>query len=103
MAHLEIAFDGLISLFVLVMVWKALVAKELYQSAVFFIAFGLAVAMIWARLSAPGVALAAIQLVLAPATDPALHPMVLMEVAPRRSRCGATGLSAAHGPESRDH
>jgi len=58
MGHLEITFDILISLFVLVMVWKALATKDLYQSAIFFIAFGLAIAMAWARLSAPDVALA---------------------------------------------
>lgn len=51
-------FDLLLGLFILVIAWRALTAPRLYQSALFFIAFGLAMALAWARLAAPDVALA---------------------------------------------
>ncbi len=54
----EHSFDILLSGFILIMVWKALRAEELYQAAVFFVAFGLAMAIAWVRLEAPDVALA---------------------------------------------
>lgn len=54
----EHSFDLLLAGFILIMVWKALRAEELYEAAVYFVAFGLAMAIAWARLEAPDVALA---------------------------------------------
>ncbi len=58
MNPLEHALDTLLCLLLLVLAWKALRAEHLYQSAIFFIAFGLGMALAWVRLAAPDVALA---------------------------------------------
>ncbi|TVP79879.1 MAG: DUF4040 domain-containing protein [Puniceicoccaceae bacterium] len=55
---LELAFDALLCVFLLGLVWQILTVRQLYQAAIFFIAFGLSMALAWARLAAPDVALA---------------------------------------------
>lgn len=52
------SFDILLGLGLLVLAWKILNCKNLFTSIVLFIAFGLLMALIWARLDAPDVALA---------------------------------------------
>lgn len=54
----ELLFDGLLCSFLIGLVWKLLTVRELYQAAIFFIALGLSMAVAWARLAAPDVALA---------------------------------------------
>jgi multisubunit Na+/H+ antiporter MnhB subunit len=54
----ELFFDGLLCCFLIGLVWKVLTVRQLYQAVFFFIAFGLSMAMAWARLAAPDVALA---------------------------------------------
>jgi uncharacterized MnhB-related membrane protein len=50
--------DALLGLLLLVLAGRALTAPRLYQSAILFVAFGLTLALAWARLQAPDVALA---------------------------------------------
>lgn len=51
-------FDGLLALTLPLLAWRALSARDLYQSVVLFIAFGLLMALAWVRLQAPDIALA---------------------------------------------
>jgi energy-converting hydrogenase B subunit D len=54
----ELAFDVLLVLTLVALAWKALAVAEIFQAAVLFIAFGLLMALAWARLAAPDLALA---------------------------------------------
>ncbi len=58
MTTVGILFDLLLATFIVLLAWRALAAAMLYQAAIFFIAFGLAMALAWARMGAPDVALA---------------------------------------------
>ncbi len=51
-------FDGALALGLVVMAWRIVNSPELFKSIVFFVAFGLLMAVAWARLAAPHVALA---------------------------------------------
>lgn len=51
-------FDALLAAVVLTLAWKALSSTDRRRSVIFFIGFGLVLALIWARLKAPDVALA---------------------------------------------
>ncbi|MEO1199571.1 MAG: hydrogenase subunit MbhD domain-containing protein [Pseudomonadota bacterium] len=51
-------FDGLLALALLWVGWRVLASTNLFKGIVFFIAFGLLVALSWVRLEAPDVALA---------------------------------------------
>lgn len=53
-----LAFDLLLAGAVLWSAWRALSAPELGRAVVLFIVFGLLLTLVWARLSAPDVALA---------------------------------------------
>ena len=55
---LGLALDGLLALTLLWLAWRVLASADLFKSIVFFIAFGLVMALIWVRLGAPDVALA---------------------------------------------
>lgn len=55
---LETALDVFLGLLILGLALRALTVTRLYESAIFFIAFGLSMALAWARLAAPDVALA---------------------------------------------
>lgn len=52
------ALDGLLALTLLWLAWRALASPRLFEGIVFFVAFGLVMALIWVRLEAPDVALA---------------------------------------------
>ena len=52
------AFDGVLGLVLLWLAWRALAGPDLFKAIVLFIAFGLLLALAWARLDAPDVALA---------------------------------------------
>ena len=52
------AFDALLVLTLLWLAWRVLMGPDLFKSIVFFIAFGLVMALAWVRLRAPDVALA---------------------------------------------
>jgi uncharacterized MnhB-related membrane protein len=52
------AFDGLLGLGLLWLAWQALACADLFKAIVLFIAFGLLMALAWARLDAPDIALA---------------------------------------------
>lgn len=52
------AFDLLLALALLWSAWRSLATPDLTRAVVMFIVFGLLMAMAWARLSAPDIALA---------------------------------------------
>jgi energy-converting hydrogenase B subunit D len=52
------ALDVALALIVVAIGWRCLSERDLFSAAVTFIAFGLALALVWARLGAPDVALA---------------------------------------------
>ncbi|MFY0665009.1 MAG: MnhB domain-containing protein [Natronospirillum sp.] len=58
MAPTEWLFDGVLGLLVVVLAGAVLYARTLYSSIVLFIAFGLLLAVVWARLGAADLALA---------------------------------------------
>lgn len=58
MAMTEWLFDGVLGLLLLVLAIGSIYAPRLYTGIVLFIAFGLALALAWARLGAPDLALA---------------------------------------------
>lgn len=51
-------FDSLLILAVLWLAWRSLTSTDLFQTVVLFIAFSLLIALIWARLNAPDIAMA---------------------------------------------
>jgi len=53
-----LVLDTLLVLILLWLAWAALASRDLFRGIVLFIAFGLVLAMAWARLGAPDVALA---------------------------------------------
>jgi uncharacterized MnhB-related membrane protein len=55
---LDWALDGLLALLLLWLAWRTLSTRALFRAVVLFIAFGLVLALIWARLYAVDVALA---------------------------------------------
>ncbi|MDQ7043855.1 MAG: DUF4040 domain-containing protein [Sulfurimonas sp.] len=55
---LQILFDVLLSSSLLLLAWKTLTSKNLFQAIVFFITFGLLMALTWGRLGAFDVAMA---------------------------------------------
>ncbi len=52
------AFDLLLGAGVCITAWLALSSRELFRAVVMFIVFGLCMALVWARLQAPDIALA---------------------------------------------
>jgi len=50
--------DALLVMILLWLAWAALSSRDLFRGIVLFIAFGLVLSMVWARLDAPDVALA---------------------------------------------
>ncbi|TVQ95064.1 MAG: DUF4040 domain-containing protein [Chromatiaceae bacterium] len=57
-AVLNLLLDGLLGLLLLWLAWRTLASADLFRAIVLFIAFGLVLAMIWARLDAADIALA---------------------------------------------
>lgn len=55
---IDLLFDGLLAAILLWLAYAALSSRDLFRGIVLFIAFGLVLSMIWARLRAPDVALA---------------------------------------------
>jgi multisubunit Na+/H+ antiporter MnhB subunit len=55
-------FDGLLALLVLALALRMLTVRELFQAVVLFVAFGLALAMVWVRAGAIDIALAEVAL-----------------------------------------
>ncbi len=51
-------FDGVVMLLLLWLAWQVLHTHGAFRAVVLFIAFGLVLAVIWIRLSAPDIALA---------------------------------------------
>jgi multisubunit Na+/H+ antiporter MnhB subunit len=58
MKGIDLWLDALLGLLLLVLAGRTLTAPRLHQSAILFVAFGLMLALAWARLKAPDVALA---------------------------------------------
>lgn len=58
MAVVDWVYDGLLALLVLGLAAGALYSQSLYRAVVFYIALGLVLALVWARLGAPDLALA---------------------------------------------
>lgn len=52
------AFDAILSLMLVWLAWQCLVTPQLFTAVSLFISFSLLVALAWARLSAPDIALA---------------------------------------------
>lgn len=55
---MNLAFDALLALALLWSAWRSLATPELTRAVVMFIVFGLLMALAWARLDAPDIALA---------------------------------------------
>ena len=55
-ANLWILFDLLLAVLVVALGWAAVASADLKRAVVLFIAFGLLLAIIWARLNAPDLA-----------------------------------------------
>jgi multisubunit Na+/H+ antiporter MnhB subunit len=53
-----VALDGLLALAMLGLAWRVMTAPELFEAVVVFITLGLLMAVAWARLAAPDIALA---------------------------------------------
>lgn len=51
-------FDALLALALLIVAWRVVSTPRLFEAVVFFVAFGLLMALCWMRLGAPDVALA---------------------------------------------
>ncbi len=51
-------FDGILSLLIVWVGWRAVNDRDLFRATVSFIAFGLVLALTWFRLAAPDLALA---------------------------------------------
>jgi uncharacterized MnhB-related membrane protein len=58
LSFLDWALDGLLAAVLLWLAWRALSTPALFRAVVLFIAFGLVLALVWARLYAVDVALA---------------------------------------------
>jgi uncharacterized MnhB-related membrane protein len=54
----HLAFDAALVTALVLLAWRTLSAHKLFEAAVLFIAFGLTLALAWARLDAPDLALA---------------------------------------------
>jgi energy-converting hydrogenase B subunit D len=55
---LELLFDAILGLSLIWLAWRVLSAPDLFKAVVLFIVFGLLMALAWARLDAPDIALA---------------------------------------------
>lgn len=55
---IEALLDALIVVTLLSLAWQSLRAQDLFAAVVFFIAYGLVMALAWLRLQAPDIALA---------------------------------------------
>jgi energy-converting hydrogenase B subunit D len=55
---LSLLFDAAVVLALLGLAWQALTSRDLYAGVIFFIAYGLVMALAWVRLQAPDIALA---------------------------------------------
>jgi multisubunit Na+/H+ antiporter MnhB subunit len=53
-----LVLDGLLALSLPVFAWRVLAARDLYRAVILFITFGVVLALAWARLGAPDIALA---------------------------------------------
>ena len=51
-------FDGIFALSLFIVAWQSLTVPDLFRAVQLFIVFGILMALIWARLLAPDVALA---------------------------------------------
>lgn len=58
MGGLLFVLDVVLCIMLVVLAWAAITFSHLYRATVMFIVFGLAMAIAWARLSAPDIALA---------------------------------------------
>lgn len=58
MTGLQLILDVMLCLLLVGLAWRALVSPDLFRGIVFFIVFGLMMAVSWARLHAPDIALA---------------------------------------------
>ncbi|MBA2375281.1 MAG: DUF4040 domain-containing protein [Actinomycetota bacterium] len=58
MSFAGLVLDGLLALSLPVLAWRALSARDLYRAVILFITFGVILALAWARLGAPDIALA---------------------------------------------
>lgn len=55
---IESAIDFVLAAGIVWLAWRALMTDDLFKGVVFYIAFGLAMALTWVRLEAPDIALA---------------------------------------------
>lgn len=58
MTTLQLIMDITLGLLLIALAWRALVSPGLFRGIVFFMVFGLMMAMSWARLGAPDIAIA---------------------------------------------
>ena len=86
---LDWALDGVLALLLLWLAWRALSTPALFRAVVLFIAFGLVLALVWARLYAVDVALA--EMAIGAGVTGALLLAALVRLAP------PIGRGRAHG------
>lgn len=55
---MSLAFDALLALAIVWSAWRAMAVEDITRAVVMFIVFGLLMALAWARLAAPDIALA---------------------------------------------
>jgi energy-converting hydrogenase B subunit D len=55
---LDLFLDAVLGLSLIWLCWRVLASKDLFRAVVLFIVFGLLMALAWARLDAPDIALA---------------------------------------------
>lgn len=58
MTGVALAFDVMLAAAMIVLAWRVVVTPQLFRAVVMFITFGLLMALAWARLDAPDIALA---------------------------------------------
>jgi len=97
LSPLDWALDCLLALLLLWLAWRTLSTRALFRAVVLFIAFGLVLALIWARLYAVDVALA--EMAIGAGVTGALLLAALARLEPPIGR----GRHASRDDEQNDH
>jgi uncharacterized MnhB-related membrane protein len=97
MSLLDWGLDGVLALIVLWLAWRSLSTVTLFHAVVLFIAFGLVLALVWARLAAVDVALA--EVAIGAGVTGALLLAALVRLEPRMGR----GRASADSDGARRH
>jgi energy-converting hydrogenase B subunit D len=96
MSLLDWALDGVLAFVVLWLAWRALATPTLFLAVVLFIAFGVVLALVWARLAAVDVALA--EVAIGAGVTGALLLAALVRLEPTMARGQAPAAEASEVP-----